>query len=797
MSRRPLFYWGVAACLGSALGSALYLCPDGWVRAAWVAMLCVAAILSSLRLCGVRATWPLTVVALVYAVHGGVILARPSDAGVIARQGVERSVVGGTVVSEVVRTEGILGTVRESFMLRAERIWVDPRSDGRAGSGRVKVSLVGPTPVAQGDQVVISGQLRPPRPPSNPGGFDAALYLRARGCDALLYGDKEIRPRILRQGPAHAVEKALLSLRRQLSSRLDETLEEREAAFLKALFFGERTDMADGEKELFLRTGTAHILAVSGFNVGFLCAVVYFICAAVRVPRPGALLAALAVILIYCLLVGWQAPLVRAALMAGVYLAAQLSGRRGDLLNSMGLAALLILAVNPWQIWDAGFQLSFAAVLAMGTAVPVFTAGPKTAEILKSPGQKARESVATLFWVSYACLVFTIPLSAHYFYIVSPIAVVSNLAAVPLTFVIFCGGLLLMVVAGWGAAAQAGANAVAVVLEGMLGILRALDALPGSVATVGRPPMAVILAMYAGMVWILADRRIGGRWTRAAAIYLWLACVLTAQSIGYAWPDGRLRLTVLDVGQGDAMHVRLPRGGDVIIDGGQGGRSDKGKWVILPYLKSQGIQDLDLVVMTHPHEDHAGGLPTLLSSYPVRAYAQGPFMYDDEYTRRIEQALEAQRGVRRLRLAAGDVLRDYGGADIEALYPPRTAHGRAIKLNDESLVLGVRHGRTRAILAADVERVAMRRMLNAGTDLKADVLKVPHHGGWPGREGGEWIARVAPRHAVLSLGERNPFGHPNPHLMQALGSDPERRIHRTDQEGAVRLVSNGRAYMRE
>lgn len=796
MILRPLFYGGVAAVLGSALGTALCLGPGG-ERLGWAVSLLLAAAWAAVRCFGRGAAAVLAAVALAYALLGGVVWARPSDAGKLARQGLERSVIGGTVVSEVVRTKGILGTIRESFMLRVERIWVDPQSDGRAGTGRVKVSLAGPTPVGQGDQIVVSGQLRPPRPPANPGGFDASLYLRARGCDALFYGDREIQPKILRRGPAHALERGLLSLRRRLSERLEAALGQREAAFLKALIFGERTDMADGEKELFLRTGTAHILAVSGFNVGFVCAVVYFLCAVVRIPRVVTLIIAAAVIALYCCLVGWQAPLVRAAIMAALYLLAQVIGRKGDLLNSLGLAALVILAVNPWQIWDAGFQLSFAAVMAMGTAVPVLTDGPKIAEILKSPAQKIHESVAALFWVSYACLVFTIPLSARYFYIVSPIAVVCNLAAVPLTFVIFCGGLLLMAVAGLGVIAQAGAGAVAAVLEAMLSALRILDGLPGSVATVGRPSAAAICLLYGGMAWLLADKRITGRWVRAGAIYLWLACVLTAQSIAYAWPDGKLRLTVLDVGQGDAMHVRLPRGGDVIIDGGQGGQSDKGKWVIVPYLKSQGIQDIDLVVLTHPHEDHAGGLPTLLNRYPVRAYAQGPFDYDDEYTGRIEQALEGQRGVRRLRLAAGDVIKDYGGADIEALYPPRTARGRAVKLNDESLVLGLRHGRTRAILAADAEKVAMLGMLRAGTDLSADVLKVPHHGGWPGREGGEWIARVSPRYAVLSLGERNPFGHPAPQLLRALESDADRLIYRTDREGAVRLVSDGKSYVRQ
>ncbi|MCG3175796.1 MAG: ComE operon protein 3 [Candidatus Omnitrophica bacterium] len=796
MRRRPLFYLGLAAVIGAALGTAIHH-PSPEPRLWWTALAGLGAGIASWRGLGSKATTALLVMLLASGGYGALRGGQLSDAGRLARGPEAITALGGTVVSEVVRTEGLLGTVRESCLVRVERLWPGAQGDGQRAGGLVRASLPGPTELDRGDQVVLSGWLRPPRTPTNPGGFDAATYLRARGCDALFYADKAVRPKILRKGAADAWERSLDGLRRSLSDQLERHLSAREAAFVRALVFGERTEMGEAEKELFLRTGTAHILAVSGFNVGFVYAVVQVLCRLLLVPRRAVLVLSGVAIWGYCLLVGWQAPLVRAAIMASVYLAAQWTGRRGDPLNSLGLAALIILAVNPWQVWDAGFQLSFVAVLALGVALPRFWEEAPVARTLKSPALRLKEAALSLFWVSYACLVFTLPLSAHYFYIASPVAVLSNLVVVPLTFVIFCAGLLVMAAGLAGAALQIISQTTAAALELMLAALRMLDALPGSVCTVGRPPAPVLFLLYAVIAWALIDRRLVSRGGRALGSALGLTCVLLAQSIAYALPDGRLHLTALDVGQGEALHLRLPRGGDVLIDGGQGGRSDKGKWVILPYFKSKGISDVDLIVLTHPHEDHAGGLPAVIRQMPVRAYLTGPFAYDDEQTLRIEQALDERRVAVRPRVGAGDRIEDYGGVDLEVLYPPRTDGGRARKLNDESLVLAVRHGRTRALLAADVERLAMRRMLEWGTDLGADLLKVPHHGGWPGGwEPAAWLARVAMRHALISCGERNMFGHPAPQMLDALRSGPGAEVHRTDLEGAVTLISDGRSYTR-
>ncbi len=277
--------------------------------------------------------------------------------------------LGGVVASDIDERESAYGVRRISFVLDARRVWLSAE-ESRNVRGRVRVLWSGPAIEPRyGDEIVVEGELAAPRGVRNPGGFDERLYLAGRNIHGVFFAGRHSRAKCLRGGQGSPVTAFTLKARRTFLRLLSDGFEGENAAFLKALYFGDRSGLGEDLKDLFLKTGTLHILAVSGFNIGFLAALLFGLMRPLRLPKNARLGAVLAGIWAYCLVVGWQAPVLRASIMASIYLIGEMIGRKGNLLNSLGLAALIILAFCPMQAFDAGFQLSFSAGWAMSAKI--------------------------------------------------------------------------------------------------------------------------------------------------------------------------------------------------------------------------------------------------------------------------------------------------------------------------------------------------------------------------------------------------------------------------------------------
>lgn len=623
------------------------------------------------------------------------------------------------------------------------------RVDDVPRSGRLQMTIYGTElpPLTEAQRVAISARVRHAGGFRNPGTFDYGAYLERQAIHVV--------------GTAHAEDiKPLdaptpswsLRVRHGARSAMNAALPPASAALLGGLLLGDRTELPREIDDKFRRAGVYHVLAVSGFNVALVAGTAWSVLTLARVGRRVAALAAIAVVLGFAVVVGPEPSVVRAVVMGVLVLGAMLLDREAAVLNSLSLAAILILAARPGDLADPGFQLSFAA----------------TAGIVLAPLPSGL--VLGSLGVTLAAQIAVLPIALFHFNQLSTIAPVANVAVVPLAALATVLGLLASVMTFLTpVAAELFFNATWPVLLALRGVVALTAAVPGALLHLPAPSWAAIVAYVIGLGlafgwwhWRTQHPMRSRRAGTAALAALGVALLLEL------WPvlrpaDGRLRVTVLDVGQGDAIVVEAPGGQTLLVDTGPGGgrRLDAGERVVAPFLWNRGVLALSAVVVTHADQDHAGGLGAISRDFS------------------IARTLESQS-------------RSWvGGLAVTVLAPPLAAP--ALRRNDEALVVRLDWGLASFLLASDATAAAERALLGAHVPLDARILKVAHHGA-AGSSTTAFLERVRPSVAVISVGARNPYGHPAAETLARLHAAGA-RIARTDRDGAVIVETDGRSLV--
>jgi competence protein ComEC len=627
---------------------------------------------------------------------------------------------------------------RARLLVELERVDSEPRS------GTVQLTAYGALPpLAQGQRLAVEARLDRPVGYRNPGTFDYASHLLRHGI-TVVGTVRGPRITVLEASPAPWPAR----VRRHAVAAMHAALPPTSAALLAGLLLGERGAMPPDVDAAFRRAGVYHVLAVSGFNVALVAATVWALLALARAPRRLATLGALVVVLGFAAVAGPQPSVLRAAFMAVVVLLALLLEREAAVLNSLALAALVLLALRPADLHDPGFQLSFAA----------------TAGIVLAPVPRNRLAAAVA--VSGAAQLAVLPIGLTHFNQVSAIGVLANLAVVPLAGLATVLGLF--AVAAGLASDTLGTGLFAAawpILLLLRGAVAAAAAVPGAVVHLPAPGPIPTACYVAGLAAGLVAGRLRAAHVRAARRLAGLAAALLAVSALFTLgpvlrgADGRLRVTILDVGQGDAIVVEGPDGRTVLVDAGAGGayRLDAGERVVAPFLWNRGVLRLAAAVVTHDDADHAGGMGAVRRLFTVR---------------------EAWDGA----VASGPLA--LGGAIITPL--ASAPAGR----NDAARVLRVDFGLVSILLASDVEHAGERALTESNAPLAATALKVPHHGSRTS-SGPELLAAVRPTIALVSVGARNAYGHPDPAVLARLTAAGA-HVYRTDHDGALLLETDGR-----
>ncbi len=612
--------------------------------------------------------------------------------------------------------------------------------------------------VHPGERWRFTVRLKRPHGGANPGGFDYEAWLLERGIRATGY----VRPGAATRlesfvwRPGHVVERLRATVRANFLTLLPET-EWPWVGILTALAVGDQQAVQSEWWTVFNRSGTTHLMSISGLHVTMVAGLIGWLVGfgwrrlpalALRLPAQHAgLLAAAAGGFAYALLAGFAVPAQRTLYMLLVAVAAMLSGRLVAPSRVLALALLVVLIVDPWAVLAVGFWLSFGAVGAL-FYIASATAGAESGWRARVRGWGMVQWAATLATLPALLLVF------QQFPLVSPLA---NALAIPLISFVITPLALLAALLPW--------QPILALAHGLLDILMRFliwcAAWPVWQAP-APPPWAVAVAGV-GVAVCLLPRGAPGR--LLGACLLLPALFWPSEPI----PEGEARIDVLDVGQGQAVVVRTRRHLLVYDPGPQyGPDADAGQRVVVPYLRWLGAGRIDRLVVTHADSDHAGGLATLRAALPVESLVSSMPELDGE-------------------LCAAGQTWTWDGVDFAVLHPRSNAYAQKIATNHLSCVLTVSAGERRMLLTGDIEaRDERALMARAGADLAADVVVVAHHGAKKSSTPA-FVAAVGARHALISVGYRNRFGHPRGEVL-ARYTENGAQIWRTDRDGALRVA---------
>jgi competence protein ComEC len=700
-----------------------------------------------------------------------------------------------------------------------------------------------------GDEVTVVAQARRPQVFRDEGAFDRRAYLATQGIDlvATLRSSALIQQL---SAAAPSASTMLARTRRKLREEVDRLSEGRPevAAVLRAMLLGDRSFVDRDEAVDFQKTGVFHVLVVAGLHVGALAFFLYWIGRKLRLSRSATMIFTLTILFAYVAVIEQRPPVMRAALMAAIVVLGGFFYRRLDVLNSAAIAALVLLVAQPLALRDSSFQLTFLAIGCIaGLAAPWLERNvqpyvralrgwrdvtrdgahePRAAQFridlrsvatwlsarlpvrIVAPLENALAGGIGLTLRAWELMVLTLalqigmlPLMARDFHRITLAGPIVNLAAVPLTgivvplgFLTVCSSLL------WPGLAKILAVPLASITVVLLHVVHWFAKLPRWSYRVPGPHLWVVVAFFTLALLLAAALRVAYPPRRLVAMGLsggLVACSLLIALFPFspARSAGKLELSVLDVGQGDSLFVVSPGGKTMLIDGGGafggfGGQNnhgvDPGEEAVSPYLWSRGFQNLDVVALTHAHQDHLGGLAAILENFRV-----GQLWIGREIRSQALANVEKLARDRKIPIEHETRPNSFAWDSLEGKFfwpemssaPPSPA-----AKNDDSLVLRLRYEDRAVLLPGDAEKGAEREMLseNSQDELQAEVLKIGHHGSRNSTTA-EFLAAVKPRLAIISVGEDNPYGHPNAELLERLAGAGVRAL-RTDRDGAVHIL---------
>ncbi len=609
------------------------------------------------------------------------------------------------------------------------------------------------------DRVYITGEVSIPKERSNPGTFDYRRYLKSIGIRCIITAEN-----IENVKKAGGIAALLKSAKCRTADIFESALGD-DSAVVMGLLFGETSGIDDDIIETFRRGGTAHVLAVSGLHLGLLYS---FLCRFKRkkrsIPADIAIVLALSA---YTALAGFTASVVRACLMIFIHIAGNHLNRRYDLISSTCVSMIIILAVNPMQIYSAGFQMSFLAVITLGIMIPLI-----------------QKKIKGILLPMIAVQTGMVPYTMYVFNYVSLTSVISNIPVYFIAAAMIPAGISVIAFCWLPVIAKPAAMITGLFVKLLLWC-NDFTYMGGVFTFDVASPSVIFLAVYYIFIFYMCSEAgqialIRRNYKKIAAVFA--AAVICGAGCSVYLSDGfeKTDMVFVDVGQGDCLHIKAG-GKNLLIDGGGSFNYNVGKSTLKPYLLKNGVTKIDMAIATHLHTDHYQGLKELSQTYRIKKL--GVYEANSVNENHLKKEFKTNEI---LYLAAGDVINMSRNVSVEVLSPDR---GNPLDEKDEnknSLVLRVNVKGSSVLMTGDIDEKGEKTLI-ADTDIKADILKIAHHGSrYSSCE--KFIAVAAPKIAVIQVG-KNTYGHPSEEVIKRL-EEHKITVLRNDEQGAVGIMVN-------
>ncbi len=689
-------------------------------------------------------------------------------------------------------------------------------------TGNIRLVIPSDLSFQYGDFIRFHSALKKIQSFQNPGGFDYERYMNLQGIYATGFVANNSQIVLLRKNAASGMRLKLESFRSYLKQIIYKNAPSPQREIIEAMTIGNQNEIPADVRENFNKTGTSHILSISGLHIGIVATTAFFFIFLILKSSEYLMLrfniiklasaGAFIIVLIYTLIAGMGITVVRSSLMALIFLSALLLGKQKDIYNVLTLSGLIILLVSPEAIFDISFQLSFTAVLAIIYLVPRFS-DTSFSFIASWPivVQKIIKQIYLSIIVCIAATIGTMPLIVFYFNRVSAITIIANLIIVPLLGTIALALSMPFILGAFISPAIAGffIKLSSFFVQISVDIINKMAALSWSSFTFTKPTIAEIFFFYLfisilmqffDLRYALMNRK--GFLQRHPLILKSLLviflCFFIADALYLTLKDkfsSDLRVTAIDVGQGSSILVRFPTGKNMLIDGGGFSESsfDMGKLVVAPFLYHERISTIDTVVLTHPHPDHLQGLLYITENFNVKeVWSTGQLSKDEIFQQ--WQKIIVQKKIKMNFISAQSPPAKINGVQLNFLWPlkPISADTGDLsyrKVNNDSLVLKMKYGNVSFLCPADISSLVESSLIKSKRDLHSDVLFVPHHGSYHSSSI-DFIKKVSCRYAVISAGKANVFHHPHQRTLDRYKS-LQVNILRTDKDGAITLTTDG------
>jgi len=639
-----------------------------------------------------------------------------------------------------------------------------------------------------GDELLIKGELKKPQEARNPGSFNTEAYFEREGIFALVRLKEKRDLLLLSRGKGNFILSFIGKLRQDLIKMINKNIPPPQNSVVSALLLGDQKNIPFEIKDDFVKSGSAHLLAISGGNIALLSTLLLLFLKWFSLPKRLSYFVTLLALIFYCLLTGWSSSILRATFMAVAYLLGLILKQGGEAMVSFSWSAIFILIFDPFQLFDPGFQFSYITVFALLTLIP-----PQGKNLSDKPLRtilgKIFFSLKQIFLTSFVAWIGVMPLIAYYFYLWNPVTILANILTVPYFSLVITGGFFWII---FGSLNDFFADILGLSLgfltRTLIWLCKVFASFPYAYIHVKPPPILAILLFYALIFIYIFRDFLKISILRFFILILFLANFLFWKELLNFDPQ-KLKITFLDVGHGDSIFFEFPNKANLLVDCGSGGILDQGRITIAPFLRSKGINTLDAILITHPHLDHYGGLNILLKEFKVKRLFDNGDRTSHDY-----ETLFKNRTLDRQILKAGDQILGFGEASMEIFYPYKSMlDDPTIGPNDQSIVFKLELGQFSLLMAGDIEEKALSQLKYLKEKLKSKILKIPHHGSYENKSEEEFIIYAEPEAAIISESENNTYHLPSPltlNFLKNFGVD----IYQTGLCGAIECATDGKLY---
>jgi len=616
----------------------------------------------------------------------------------------------------------------------------------------------------------------------NPGEFDYNKYLRKNGVSGLLYIYSSSKIKIVGK-EASFIGSLIFNTRKNIDEQIRKIYNPETAGFLRGILLADRSEINYNEKQDFINSGVIHILAVSGLHVGYILLIFTFIFGRFNVYIKSVL--TIIGLILFLLITGVPPSAFRATVMAIVLISAFLMNRATNLLNSVAIAALIILIINPAELFNAGFQLSFSAVISIALIYPVFR--EKIEE--KNFQNRLLRGLLLFLGVSLAAQIGTLPVTIYYFGKISLVALFTNLLVIPAAGIIVGIGIFSLVLSF---SLPVVAPFFTIVNEVLVKLIYSIIHFTGgselSFLRIHNFSILDIITFYSLLIFFFYYfRSFQNFFAKVCLSVLCIFCYVIIGPIGNTnlLPENKLSVLMVDVGQGDAFLLKFPNGKTALIDAGEANYSfDNGERVILPLMNNLGIDKIDYGFVSHVDLDHYGGFVSLIHNGKIKN------IFKPEIDSSLNKDLRFEKYIADNNLSVNHYHKTILKIGNVRIYVLNANMEHNFSSNNNSGLLKIVYGNSEFLFTGDLEKQGERYYDNYyGNFLDSDVLKVGHHGSKTSSSIG-FLNLVSPEISLISAGIQNKFHHPSGITLEKLEKFNS-AIYRTDLSGAILLRSDG------